>query len=92
LRSRARPGWRRDRINTVIAFEAASGPGTKAESSMTATSTAALPRAGTPEKARDAVAELEQRHTLQNRANPMSNARMPVRRSGLSILVTPRAG
>lgn len=73
-------GVPRDRINTVIAFDAASELGTKAEGSMAGTSAAVLAEvaalaadgrievpiaAAYPlEKVRDAFAELEQRHTL----------------------------
>jgi NADPH:quinone reductase len=69
-----------NRINTVIAFDAASEPGTKAEGSMAGTSTAVLAEiaalaadgriqvpiaaAYSLEKVQDASAELEQGHTL----------------------------
>jgi NADPH:quinone reductase-like Zn-dependent oxidoreductase len=69
-----------DRINTVIAFDAAAELGTKAEGSMAGTSTAVLAEIATLaadgridvpiaaayplEKVRDAFTELEQRHTL----------------------------
>lgn len=65
-----RLGVPRDRINTVIALEAASEPGTKAESSMTGTSTAALAADGNIREIRDAVAELGQRHTRQIALTP----------------------
>ena len=73
-------GIPRDRINTVIAFDAASELGTKTVGSAAGTSTAVLaelaafaadgriqvPIAATYplDKVRDAFAELEQRHTL----------------------------
>jgi NADPH:quinone reductase-like Zn-dependent oxidoreductase len=80
VRLAARLGIPRDRINTAIAFDAASELGTKAEGSAAGTSTAVLAEiaafaadgriqvpiaAAYPlGKVRDAFAELEQRHTL----------------------------
>jgi NADPH:quinone reductase len=80
VRLAARLGIAPDRINTVIAFDAATELGTKADGSMAGTSTAVLAEvaglaadghidvpiaAAYPlEGVRDAFTELEQRHTL----------------------------